>query len=94
MWLSLAAVVARGVEFTADDVTAEGAITLDTNHTPNAAQNGIGAMFNQAARRGLIEFTGRVVRSTAPHRKGGSIRVWRPTPDGADWADLILETAQ
>ena len=42
------------------------------------------------ARRNLIEWTGTVVRSKAPHRKGGAIRVWIGTEAGHLWARSIL----
>ena len=86
----MAHLILSGVRFTADDLTADGAVTLDQAHTPNAGQNGIGSLFNQMARRGLIEWTGTVVRSKAPHRKGGAIRVWIGTEAGHLWARSIL----
>jgi hypothetical protein len=86
IWNDLAAVVVAGVEFTADDVTHNGARTVDPTHRSNGAQSAIGKVFQEAQRLGWIESTGRVVRSTAPHRKGGGIRVWRPTQAGIDWA--------
>jgi hypothetical protein len=76
--------------FTADDLTLEGDDPLDAGHAPNAAQNGVGAYINSASRRRLIEFTGHVVRSRAPHRKGGAIRVWRGTDAGRLWARGVL----
>jgi hypothetical protein len=82
----LAELVADGVDFTADDVTANGTVTLDGDHSANGEQNGIGGLFNRASRRGLIEFTGAIARSKAPHRKGGTIRVWRGTSAGRLWA--------
>lgn len=88
---AFAAVMVSGVEFSADDVTAAGTLALDPSHAPNAGQNGIGSIFNDLARRQLIEFTGRIVRSTAPRRKGGAIRVWRPTPEGVRWAQELID---
>jgi hypothetical protein len=86
----LARLILAGRPFTADDVTDDGALALDAAHRPNARQNGIGTLFNQAARRGLIWFTGQVVRSRAPHRKGGAIRVWDGTEAGVLWARNVL----
>lgn len=86
----LARLLLAGGTFTADDVTGDGNVALDTSHAPNAKQNGIGTLFNQASRRGLIDFTGNVVRSNAPHRKGGAIRVWRGTEAGVLWARNVL----
>lgn len=86
----LARLLLAGRTFTADDVTADGVLALDPDHAANGKQNAIGSMFNQASRRGLIDFTGDVVRSVAPHRKGGGIRVWRGTEAGALWARNAL----
>jgi hypothetical protein len=86
----IAHLILSGVRFTADDVTADGALALDGGHTPNGAQSGIGSMFTQLARRGLIETTNEVVRSRAPHRKGGAIRVWLGTEAGHLWARSVL----
>jgi hypothetical protein len=76
--------------FTADDLTDEGAVTLDAGHGANGANNGIGSYVQGAARRGLIAWTGAVVRSKAPHRKGGAIRVWHGTTAGRLWARGVL----
>ena len=78
--------IADGAPFTADDLTDGGPLTLDSSHTPNAQQSGIGSMFSRASKAGRIEPTGNVVRSTAPHRKGGMIREWRATTAGQRWA--------
>lgn len=86
IWDDLAAAIVAGEEFTSDDVTDCGNRTIDGGHTPNGAQSTIGSVFQQAARNGWIESTDRLVRSSAPHRKGGAIRVWRPTQAGIDWA--------
>ena len=86
IWNDLAEVIITGEDFTADDVTDRGTRTIDPTHGSNGAQSTIGSVFQQAQRNGWIESTGRVVRSSAPHRKGGGIRVWRPTPAGIDWA--------
>jgi hypothetical protein len=86
----LARLILAGRTFTADDVTNNGAIALDTDHTPMGKQSGIGSMFNQWQRRGLIVPTGEVVRSSSPHRKGGAIRVWHGTEAGVLWARNVL----
>ena len=87
----LAELIVAGQTFTADDVTGSGQLTVAGEHGPNAAQNAIGSLFNTAARRRRIEWTGGVVRSAAPHRKGGAIRVWRGTTTGKRWAERVLE---
>jgi hypothetical protein len=71
--------------FTADDVTIGGHITADPLHQPNGKQNSIGSLFNKAARRGLIEFTGNI-------SKGGGNRIWRATEAGELWARSVLAT--
>lgn len=76
--------------FTADDLTEDGAVALDASHSPNGAQSGIGSFVQRASRRRLIEWTGAVVRSNAPHRKGGAIRVWSGTTAGRLWARGVL----
>jgi hypothetical protein len=86
----LARLILAGRSFTADDVTNNGTIALDNDHGANSKQSGIGALFNQWARRGLIDPTGEVVRSASPHRKGGAIRVWHGTEAGVLWARNIL----
>lgn len=86
----LIALVAAGEPFTADDVTGAGALTLDGGtHAPNAKQSGIGSLFRSYATQGRITFTGRIVASRAPHRKGGAIRVWQPTAHGQAWATAL-----
>jgi hypothetical protein len=77
-------------EWTADDLTDDGAVTPDPDHAPNSANNGVGSYINGLSRRGLIAFTGQVVRSRAPHRKGGVIRVWTGTSAGRQWARTQL----
>ena len=72
--------------FNSDDLTEDGTWAPDQTHAPNGRQNAIGAALNNAARRGYIETDGRVVQSCSPHRKGGAIRVWRPTAIGIEWA--------
>lgn len=69
-----------GDDFTADDLTVAGAYAVDADHSPNGAQSAIGAAIREAHRKGWIYPTGATVRSRAPHRKGGLIRVWRATP--------------
>lgn len=80
----LAELVAAGVPFTADDLTDSGHWAVDPYHAPNGAQSAVGACFRRAHARGLIEPTGTVVKSKAPHRKGGMIRVWQPTQGALD----------
>jgi hypothetical protein len=87
----LAELIIDGHDFTADDVTSDGSVTVAGDHGPNAKQNAIGSMFNTASRKRRIEWTGGLVRSSAPHRKGGAIRVWRGTSAGRRWAELLLE---
>jgi hypothetical protein len=86
----LARLILTGADFTADDLTDSGAVTIDPDHRPNARQNGIGSYFTAAAKRGLIEWTGRSTKSTAPHRKGGLNRIWQGTDAGRLWAHTIL----
>lgn len=86
----LAWLIITSAHFTADDLTDDGAYALDADHGANGAQSGIGAFVNRASRRRLIEWTGAVVRSKAPHRKGGAIRVWCGTTVGKSWARNIL----
>jgi hypothetical protein len=71
------AIVEKFEEFTADDVTDRGKLTLDDDHTANGKQSAIGSLFAQASRARRIAPTGRVTKSTAPHRKGGLIREWQ-----------------
>lgn len=85
----LAQLIEIGTEFSANDLTASGDITLDPDHEPNAANNGIGTLFSQAHKAKLIAPVG-VTRSTAPHRKGGMIRTWQPTEKGRLWAKSNL----
>ena len=85
----LARCILSGEPFTADDVTDEGRLALDGAHAPNARQSGIGSMFQSHARAGHIRFTGRVIKSSAKHRKGGAIRVWEATDAGVRWARVV-----
>jgi hypothetical protein len=87
---NLARCILNAGPFTADDVTSDGVLSLDPAHTPNSRQSGIGSLFNQASRRGLISATGGLARSRAPHRKGGAIRVWIGTEAGRLWAKNLL----
>jgi len=86
----LAWLIITGEHFTADHLTDDGDLTLDADHTPNGPQSGIGAYINRMARRRLIEWTGHVVKSKAPHRKGGMVRVWKGTYAGRLWARTVL----
>ena len=76
--------------FTADDLTDSGRITLDPTHAQSAGQSGFGGVFSSASRRGLIQKTGAVVKSKAPHRKGGTDHLWAPTVKGRRWARGVL----
>lgn len=88
----LAQLILMGAEFTTDDLTNNGQITLDGGgHTANSRQNGIGAFIRGAANRGLIRWTGDVDTSRSPHRKGGMVRVWTGTTRGKAWAVDQLE---
>ncbi len=73
-------------EITADDLTDNGRIAIDPSHAPNGKQSAIGSFFRQMGEEGILERTGRVVRSAAPKRKGGLIQVWAVTEYGAQWA--------
>ena len=72
--------------FTADDLTLNGAVTIDPTHGANGGQNGIGRMFRIANQRGYIEWTGDVIASKSSHRRKGIIRVWQSTEAGRAWA--------
>lgn len=85
----LAHFITEGKPFTADDVTDNGNLTVDASHAPNSRQSTIGALFQHHARVKHITFTGRVVKSTAAHRKGGAIRVWEGTESGRAWAERV-----
>ena len=71
---------------TSDDVTDNGRITLDATHKANGKQSGIGSWFTSKAREGIIVSTGQLVKSNAPHRKKGAIRLWTVTDKGVAWA--------
>jgi hypothetical protein len=90
----LAELILAGAPFTADDLTASGSMAIDIDHGPNGAQSGIGSLFQQASRSGLIEWTGGAERSRAPHRKGGMVRVWIATPRGRIWADALVDESR
>jgi hypothetical protein len=64
-----------GEEFTADDVVAMSG-SPDETHQPNSRNSSIGSAFRHARSEGIIRQTGRYVKSTQPHRKGGVIAVW------------------
>jgi hypothetical protein len=63
-------------DFTSDDLLEVVGVPDETN-APNAVNNQIGTVFKQAARMGMIVFTGRVVPSKRPTRHGSMIKVWR-----------------
>lgn len=86
----LAALILTDDPFTADDITRDGELSLDPTHAPNSRQSGIGAFFQRSSKQGLIVTNGSVVRSKAPHRKGGAVRVWEATPKGRSWAEQVL----
>lgn len=79
--------ILTGDPFTADDLTGNGQLTVAGDHSPNGTQNAIGWAFRRWHSQQLIEPTGHVVASRAPHRKGGMIREWRATERGKAWAD-------
>lgn len=87
----LAWFVVQPQPFTADDLTDNGQIAIDPSHAANGAQSGIGSLIQWAARERLIEWTGAVVKSKAPKRKGGAIRVWSGTTKGRAWARSVLD---
>lgn len=82
----LAVLITKDTDFTADDVTLNGSITAAGDHDPNAKQNSIGSLFRTASANRWITATGDTKQSTAPHRKGGLIRVWHGTAHGRVWA--------
>lgn len=86
----LAVLIMEGNEFSANELTMCGTLTIDTGHAPNAAQNGIGPILNEAARKARITFTGRITQSCSPTRKTGMIRIWAPTEGGRLWAANVL----
>lgn len=73
---ALRELAARGEPFTSDDLL-ERVGAPDDQHTPNGRNSSIGSLFRQAAAEGWIESDGRVVKSRAPHRKSGAVRVWQ-----------------
>ena len=85
----VAPLILNGDSFSTNELTDDGQIVLDPAHAQSGKQSGIGAFINAMARRGLIEFTGQIVKSTAPHRKSGMVRVWRGTEAGRLWAALF-----
>ena len=86
----LAWLVLQPAPFTADDLTDNGRVAIDPDHSPNGKQSGIGSLIQWAARERLISWTGHVVKSQAPKRKGGMIRVWAGTAAGKRWARELL----
>lgn len=82
--------IRSGRPFTADDITDDGQIAVDSTHKPNGRQSRIGSLIRQAHAHGRIEKTGGFARSRAPHRKGGLILEWRGTTTGllqlGDWS--------
>ena len=85
-----ARLILADLRFSSNDVTINGDIVIDPTHAQSGRQSGIGAMFNEMARRQLIEFTGDIEASTSPHRKGGMVRIWRGTEAGRLWARNVL----
>lgn len=78
--------ILSGKWFSANEVTDNGAITLDPDHAPNGKQSGIGAYFNTHAGLGHIVTDHVTVLSKAPHRRGGRILRWKGTAKGRRWA--------
>ena len=75
--------LAAGDPFSADDLTQSG--TLQEHHEQNSSNGRIGNLFMIHKGYGHIEAID-AVNSTSPHRHGGLIRVWKPTPDGVKYA--------
>jgi hypothetical protein len=78
-------------EITADDITSNGTRAVDGTHKANGRQSSIGSHFQKWHKQGLIEPTGRVVKSKAPHRKGGMIQIWRILPETKRLAYSVLD---
>lgn len=74
-WQALHALAHTGEPFTSDDLL-DRVGAPDHDHEPNGRNSAIGSMFRQAAAEGWITTEGRVVKSRAPHRKGGAVRIW------------------
>lgn len=70
--------VPKGTEFTAEDLR-DWIGDPDPDGTPNGANNAIGSLFREASAAGLIEPTGRYVKSRSPRRKGGVVQIWERT---------------
>jgi hypothetical protein len=47
-----------------------------TGPPPDELHNGMGALISAASKMGIIEATGRIVRSKRPDAKGRNIQVW------------------
>ena len=77
-------------EFSADDITNDGDWALDPAHGANGRQSAISTTFQGLSKQGNIVWTGEVVKSRSPHRRGGIIRVWRLTTKGRAWAKDLL----
>ena len=68
-----------GQEITSEDVTNR--IGLPSGGTGMNDNNAVGSVFSNAARKGIIEWTGRLVQSSREERHASDLRVWRkPTP--------------
>jgi hypothetical protein len=87
---ALARLIVDEDSFTADDLTVGGLMVIDPDRKPNSSQNRIGSAFRHWSEQGLIRWTGDVVQSRSPRRKGGMIRVWESTPKGRAWATQWL----
>jgi len=77
-------------EFSANEITSDGEWALDPDHGANGRQSAISATFQGLSSQGKIVWTGAVVKSKAPRRRGGIIRVWRLTAKGRAWAKELL----
>jgi hypothetical protein len=72
---SLLILAATGRPFTSEDVTELAG--LPTGTTQQHANNAVGALFNMAAREGVIEKTGRHVQSRVRTSHATEINEWR-----------------
>ena len=66
----ITALAREGYAFTAEDL-------LDCISTPPPHGNAVGAAILHAVHEGVIYWTGKVVASKRPSRRGGFIKVWR-----------------
>ena len=89
----LAETLLKKAEFTADDITNNGELTIDPEHKPNGKQSAIGAKFREWQSRGLIYHTSRTTRSKSRHRHSGMIGIWARTGRGLEWAQGIYDDA-